>query len=69
MALCAETRRGHGGPYDGVNVRRIEIARLAVFGWAHRYNTRRRHSRLGQMSPINYENALIENSTTLSLVA
>ncbi len=44
-------------------------ARLAVFGWAHRYNTRRRHSHLGQMSPINYENAVIQNSATLSPVA
>ena len=44
-------------------------ARLAVFGWAHRYNTRRRHSRLGYISPIAYENTLIENSATLSLAA
>ncbi|MGW1801807.1 IS3 family transposase [Streptomyces sp. NPDC001984] len=29
--------------------------RLAVFRWATRYNTRRRHSRLGQISPIAFE--------------
>lgn len=30
-------------------------ARLTVFRWINRYNTRRRHSTLGQVSPITYE--------------
>jgi transposase InsO family protein len=40
-------------------------ARLAVFRWAIRYNTRRRHSSLGQISPITYE----QRSTTLTTAA
>jgi transposase InsO family protein len=31
-------------------------ARLTSFRWLHRYNTVRRHSRLGHRSPITYEN-------------
>ena len=30
-------------------------ARLTAFRWLHRYNTVRRHSRLGHQSPIAYE--------------
>ncbi|RAJ31258.1 transposase InsO family protein [Kitasatospora sp. SolWspMP-SS2h] len=44
-------------------------ARLAVFRWAHRYNTVRRHSRLGHRSPITYETALNTTSTTLTEAA
>ena len=40
-------------------------ARLAAFGWAHRHNTRRRHSHLGQKSPIDYENNLTPPPATL----
>ena len=31
-------------------------ARLAVFKWITRYNTRRRHSYCGHLSPVSYEN-------------
>ncbi|MGW0747834.1 IS3 family transposase [Streptomyces sp. NPDC002817] len=44
-------------------------ARLDAFGWLNRYNTRRRHSRLGQRSPIAYETALDTTSTTLAQAA
>ncbi|GAA4468327.1 hypothetical protein GCM10023170_082110 [Phytohabitans houttuyneae] len=44
-------------------------ARLTAFGWLHRYNTIRRHSRLGQRSPIAYENSIRPTSTTLAPAA
>ncbi|WP_334662754.1 IS3 family transposase [Streptomyces cyaneofuscatus] len=44
-------------------------ARLDAFRWLHRYNTRRRHSRLGQRSPIAYENAFHLTPTTLAQAA
>ncbi|MFG2669171.1 IS3 family transposase, partial [Streptomyces sp. NPDC048387] len=40
-------------------------ARLDAFRWLNRYNTRRRHSRLGHRSPITYEAALEAPPTTL----
>ncbi|MDQ0989430.1 transposase InsO family protein [Streptomyces sp. V3I7] len=44
-------------------------ARLDAFRWLHRYNTRRRHSRLGHPSPIAYETASETTSTTLAPAA
>ncbi|MGW7356545.1 IS3 family transposase [Streptomyces sp. NPDC054802] len=44
-------------------------ARLDAFRWLNRYNTRRRHSHLGQRSPIAYETALDTTSTTLAQAA
>ncbi|MFD8291950.1 IS3 family transposase [Streptomyces lavendulae] len=44
-------------------------ARLDAFRWLTRYNTRRRHSRLGQRSPIAYENAIQQTPTTLAQAA
>jgi transposase InsO family protein len=41
---------------------------LATFGWLHRYNTTRRHSRLGHRSPIAYETTH-STSTTLTPAA
>lgn len=40
-------------------------ARLAVFRWVTRYNTRRRHSSIGQISPIAFE----QRSVTLTTAA
>ncbi|MFC8872748.1 IS3 family transposase [Streptomyces sp. NPDC057148] len=44
-------------------------AHLDLFRWLHRYNTIRRHSRLGHHSPIAYERALRTTSTTLAEAA
>jgi transposase InsO family protein len=44
-------------------------ARLTSFRWLHRYNTIRRHSRLGQQSPINYENSIQTTPATLAPAA
>ncbi len=44
-------------------------ARLDPFRRLNRYNTRRRHSRLGQSSPIAYEATLDTTSTTLAQAA
>ncbi|WP_435826567.1 IS3 family transposase, partial [Nonomuraea dietziae] len=44
-------------------------ARLEVFRWASRYNTRRRHSRLGQRAPQTYETAFHSTSSTLASAA
>ena len=42
----------------------------AVFRWANRYNTRRRHSAIGQITPNNYETAYAETtSATLAEAA
>src|SRR5262249_9042829 len=43
--------------------------RLTVFRWLTRYNTRRRHSANGQLSPVDYEHRHQQTSATLALAA
>jgi hypothetical protein len=58
-----ETLKGRKGRPDE------RQARLDAFRWLTRYNTRRRHSRLGQRSPIAYENDFQPTATTLAQAA
>lgn len=50
--------------YDGAR-----SARLTVFRWLTRYNTRRRHSANGRLSPVAYEHRHQQMSATLDLAA
>ena len=50
--------------YDGAR-----SCRLTVFRWLTRYNTRRRHSANGQLSPTAYERHHQQKSATLTLAA
>lgn len=43
--------------------------RLSVFRWLTRYNTRRRHSRNGQLSPVAYEHQHEQASANMTLAA
>ncbi|MER5214847.1 integrase core domain-containing protein [Streptomyces sp. NPDC002838] len=63
-ATCRrEALQGRSAWADGREVR------LDLFCWLHRYNTVRRHSSLGQRSPIAYGTALETTSTTLAPAA
>jgi transposase InsO family protein len=44
-------------------------ARLTVFRWLTRYNTRRRHSANRQLSPVDYEHRHQQTPATLVLAA
>ncbi|NKY96616.1 transposase [Nocardiopsis dassonvillei subsp. albirubida] len=53
---------------DGRGLKRwpsVQVARLAVSSWIGRYNTRRRHSANGQLSPLVYE----QRAVSLELAA
>ncbi|MFB7226043.1 IS3 family transposase [Streptomyces sp. NPDC056227] len=43
--------------------------RLSVFRWLTRYNTRRRHSRNRQLSPVAYEHEHFQQSTNMTVAA
>ena len=59
-SLKRETLQG-AHRYDGTR-----SARLTVFRWLTRYNTRRRHSANGQLSPTVYEHRHQQQSATLT---
>jgi transposase InsO family protein len=62
-SLKRETLQG-AHCYDGAR-----SCRLTVFRWLTRYNTRRRHSANGQLSPAAYERRHQQTSATLTLAA
>ena len=63
-SLKRETLQG-AHHYDGTRT-----CRLTVFRWITRYNTRRRHSANGQLSPfVAYEHRHQQASATLVLAA
>ncbi|MFY7627489.1 integrase core domain-containing protein [Streptomyces sp. NY05-11A] len=62
-AFKRETRKGRQGWSNE------HEARLDAFRWLTRYNTRRRHSRLGQRSPIAYENDFQRAASALAQAA
>ncbi|MFE4336245.1 integrase core domain-containing protein [Streptomyces sp. NPDC056831] len=63
LAFKRETLKGRTGWSNELE------ARLDAFRWLTRYNTRRRHSRLGQRSPIAYENDFQSTATALTRAA
>ncbi|MEU9174698.1 hypothetical protein AB0D34_44265, partial [Streptomyces sp. NPDC048420] len=46
-----------------------ELCRRTVFRWLTRYNTRRRHSANGHLSPVDYEDQHQQESDKLTLAA
>lgn len=62
-SLKRETLQG-GHCYDNAR-----SCRLTVFRWLTRYNTRRRHSANGQLSPADYEHRHQQASATLAFAA
>lgn len=62
-ALKRETLRGARHYGDA------HACRRTVFRWLTRYNTRRRHSANGQLSPVAYEHQHQQRSTKLTLAA
>ncbi|MEV7776647.1 IS3 family transposase [Kitasatospora sp. NPDC086791] len=62
-SLKRETLRG-AHRYPGA-----ELCRRSVFRWLTRYNTRRRHSANGQLSPVDFERRHRQESARLTLAA